>query len=419
MSTLSRVCLFVLFISILNIPLTFYFSLVSFPLISYILGLCLFSSITLYLLHNPTTTILRLFTLKYLLLLESYFGIFLLSYNKAPYIILTLVFASILLYLLITVHIAPTSLYQQIHYVKFANTVNSATSFFSAESFYSPLLSAASDPFTAVPEISGSCTGGLRLSDHEREVVDQLQIDLLNRSNRLNEYTELDWLKIAWCRQLDVPGASEVYRNFIEYTNKFKIGEIPVTKVRENFHAGFSVLAGKDMQGRVMLWQRMCFMTPATIPLDVGIKSTWLALDAGLSDEVSNRLGVALVYDFCKIGFSNITLNVLDIKHGALACGAAHPSHISRVVFLNAPTIFKLAFTAVKPLLPRGVVEVVEFVNSDENEWYKRLCTEDQLPRYLSSPRVKGEYEEPLFEDTQLYLNWLFEKLTSHHLIYL
>ena len=162
----------------------------------------------------------------------------------------------------------------------------------------------------------------------------------------------------------------------------------------------------------------MCFMTPGKIPLDVGIKSTWLALDAGLSDEASNRLGVVLVYDFSNIGFSNITLKITDIKNGALACGAAHPSHISRVVFLNAPGIFKLAFNAAKPFLPQAVVAVVEFLNGDDEEWYKRLCKWDQLPRYLRSPRDKVEYEEPSVQDTQEYLSWLFKQLEPHKLLY-
>ena len=418
---------FVLFLSSLLILVELYYHIFSFPLVSYNFALILLSSATVFLQIYPTSSLLRLNTLKYVFLLEAYFGLVLLSVAPdiktsfpAKLVSGSLVLQALLLFCLITLQTG--SVYQTVqtsrNYVKFEDepkltSVASFTSFHSVESppddsFFSPLLtSCSSDPFLshkASPAV-------LRLSDLEKKVISELK-------QKCAFISDLDLLKLGWSRGLDVTQALEVYKMFNTYISDFKIKEISMNKVRDNFAAGFSVLAGKDLQGRTMLWQRMCFMTPATIPLEVGIKSTWLALDAGLSDEVSNRLGVALVYDFTNIGFSNITLNVLDIKHGALACGAAHPSHISRVVFINAPSIFRLAYVAVKPLLPTAVVEVVEFISTGDGAWFSKLCTQDQLPRYLKCPRLDGEFERASQEDTNEYLSWLFEQLKVHHLIY-
>jgi hypothetical protein len=75
-----------------------------------------------------------------------------------------------------------------------------------------------------------------------------------------------------------------------------------------------------------------------------------------------------------------------------------------------------MAFNAAKPFLPDAVVSVVEFLG-DEEDWYTRLCTRDQLPRYLRNPR-ENEYQNACDQDTQEYLSWLFKELEPHRLLY-
>lgn len=215
-----------------------------------------------------------------------------------------------------------------------------------------------------------------------------------------------DWLKLAWCRSLDPSKAVGVLKTHKEFIQKWNMNEIPIDLVRENFKAGFSVLAGRDFEGRPMLWQRMQFMTPSTIPLDVGIKSTWLALDAALADLDSNRVGVCLIYDFANVGVKNMTLNLLDVRDGSLACGAGHPSHITRVIFLNPPFVFRMAFNAAKPLLPVSVTSVVQMMDGTIEDWYKHLCPRTQLPAYLGGEQC-GDY-----------FLWLATRLEGSNLLY-
>lgn len=225
----------------------------------------------------------------------------------------------------------------------------------------------------------------------------------------MKRYALHDWLRLAWCRSLDAQKASEVLANHQEWIRKWNLNEIPIETIRDNFKAGFSVVAGRDFDGRPMLWQRMQFMTPASIPLAVGIKSTWLALDAALADLESNRTGVCLIYDFTKVGFSNVSLNLFDVRDGSLACGAGHPSHITRVLFLNPPMVFKLGFNAAKPLLPTAVSSLVSMINinsSNQNTWYETLCPKTQLPEYLGGEQ-RGDY-----------FSWLSRRLTGSHFLY-
>ena len=232
---------------------------------------------------------------------------------------------------------------------------------------------------------------------------------LFSQDANMKRYSLHDWLRLAWCRSLDAQKASEVINNHKDWIEKWKLNEISIDTVRNNFKAGFSVVAGRDFDGRPMLWQRMQFMTPAQIPLAVGIKSTWLALDAALADLESNRTGLCLIYDFTNVGLNNISLNLFDVRDGSLACGAGHPSHITRVLFLNPPMVFKLGFNASRPLLPNSVSSLVSMINiSNDNRdsWYETLCPKTQLPEYLGGEQ-RGDY-----------FSWLSRRLQGSHFMY-
>jgi hypothetical protein len=404
--------------SLILILFELYFDSASLVLLGLNSAIVLLASVSLFLQLHPASSLLRQSTVAYLYLFEAFYGLVLVTCLPS---LAAKIFAYILTILVVSLHLA--LVHSTSHQVLYKNaSLGAVQMFHSAQSndeFVSPLLSDAPDPFMSVPELTAMDSESLlQLTEQEKRTIAELKRKIGVKHPEINtrSWQDLDWLKLAWSRQLDANKAEGVFEKFHEFIGEFGIKDISINKVRANFSAGFSVLAGKDLQGRSMLWQRMCYMTPGKIPLDVGIKSTWLALDAGLSDAASNRLGVALVYDFSHIGFSNITLNISDIKNGVLACGAAHPSHISRVVFLNAPFIFSVAFNAAKPFLPDAVVSVVEFLGGEE-EWYRRLCTRDQLPRYLRTPR-DNEYEIPCDQDTQEYLSWLFKELEPHRLLY-
>ena len=247
------------------------------------------------------------------------------------------------------------------------------------------------------------------LNSREVKTISDLQASL-GGSLQATRFGVHDWLKLAWSRSLDAEKAADVVKYHQEFIDKFNLSQIPMGQVRENFKAGFSVLAGRDFDGRPMLWQRMQFMTPATIPLDVGIKSTWLAMDAALADLESNRVGVCLIYDFSNVGMRNISLNLFDVRDGSLACGAGHPSHISRVIFLNSPFVFRMGYSAAKPLLPTSVTSVVQMINTDDEadggNWYDNLCPRTQLPEYLGGEQ-KGDY-----------FAWLARRLEGSNLLY-
>ncbi|KAF4666004.1 hypothetical protein FOL47_004317 [Perkinsus chesapeaki] len=257
-------------------------------------------------------------------------------------------------------------------------------------------------------EVPMLCKSDGDLTPDELTCVRELR-ERLKNLDYTRRYVTHDWLKLAWARNLDVNKAEALAWRHEDILKKLPIREIAETEVQRNFSAGFSVKAGRDLDGRPMGWVRMRFMTPATIPILCGVKSTWMALDAALADPASVRLGVCLVYDFAGIGVRNITLNVGDIKKGALACGLGHISHISRVLFVDAPFIFRAAWAAVSPLLPSQLTQVVTFVNTTHDgdvEWCSGVCEPSELPAYLGGD-VDGDYYP-----------WLTTRLVGSHLAY-
>ena len=257
------------------------------------------------------------------------------------------------------------------------------------------------------------------MSGAEISAVEELRAIHKNQEVTVN-YALHDWFKLAWSRDLKAGSCLEALDNHLYFIRKFSIDAISIADIIRNFSAGFSVIAGRDLTGRPMLWQRMRYMVPGSISLPVGIKSTWMALDAALADASSNRSGICLVYDFFGIGLNNISLNLFDIKNGAIACGAGHPSHISRVVFLNAPMIFRMGYRTAQPFLPHAVTSVVEFLDVDTSgkvgfSWAKYLCEPSQLPRYILENDFEGLVRQ---SDVDHYVTWLLRRLHGQRLLY-
>ena len=122
--------------------------------------------------------------------------------------------------------------------------------------------------------------------------------------------------------------------------------------VKSNYDRGFSAVCGRDIDGRPLVWVRFKYIFPGKIPLGVGVKSTWLALDAALQDMESIRVGCRLVYDFSGIGLANLAAFKLhEIKEGCLAVACSHPSVISSVLFLDAPHLFRIGWGTVEGVL--------------------------------------------------------------------
>ena len=104
--------------------------------------------------------------------------------------------------------------------------------------------------------------------------------------------SELARLKLLYSRE-SPKDAVRVWRRHLECVTKNNLRDISLEDIDELFKAQpFCVCAGKDLDGRQILWQRMKFMYPSKIPIGLAIKATWLAMDAALAD--SNYVPQAL-----------------------------------------------------------------------------------------------------------------------------
>ncbi len=265
-------------ISLILVLFELYFDSAPLVLLGFNSAIVLLASVSLFLQLHPASSLLRQSTVCYLYLFEAFYGLVLVTCLPS---LGGRIFAYILTILVVSLHLS--LVYSTSHPVLYKNASLVVQTFHSAQSndeFVSPLLSDAPDPFMSVPELT-AMHSDLQLSEQEKRTMAELKRRIGGRHPEITRtWQDLDWLKLAWSRQLDANKAETVFEKFHEFIGEFGIKDISINKVRSNFSAGFSVLAGKDLQGRSMLWQRMCLMTPGKIPLDVGIKSTWLALDA-------------------------------------------------------------------------------------------------------------------------------------------
>lgn len=162
-----------------------------------------------------------------------------------------------------------------------------------------------------------------------------------------------------------------------------------------------------------MCWVRLAHCIPAKLRAVTCVRNTWLAQDflLGSGGAAASRAGLCFVYDALGVGLQNVTIDPRWIR-ASLWGGPSHPSHISRVVILDAPGIFVAAWNAFKHLLPGYLRDVVCFEATQRSRWgpscaeplvgdasLTRICPPESLPVYLGGdePRFGEAFVERMF----------------------
>jgi len=243
---------------------------------------------------------------------------------------------------------------------------------------------------------------------------EQLSLEELACIKHLKEcITDVDWglcqwLRLAYAGDLIPEAGVAIWEKHKDKVHNLKLDKVTKESVQKNYDAGFSVSAGRDRVGRPLVWIRFKYLVPSVIPLDVGVVSTWAALDASLQDVESIRVGTTLVYDFADIQLKNVmSMKPFDFKEGVDCVAKCHPSAIKSVLFLNAPSIFRYFWNMAVPFVPKALKDAIHFVDwSGDEAWYSEFLGQSQLPEYLGGPA------------RQNYFDWLCMRLTHEELYY-
>jgi len=251
------------------------------------------------------------------------------------------------------------------------------------------------------------------LTDDEAKCVNEIKSIL--KAKGLWEQT--DWtlhrlLQVAWCRQLQAAAGVKVYENCVSQSQKLGLRTIPEPNVKSAYRAGFCAFAGRDRNGRQLVWVRMRYCRVREIGVKLAVKNTWMCLDAAVQDPDTVRNGLTFVYDFNGLGPANITANVFDIKTTLVAVGLSHPSQIREVVFLNCPSLFYSAWRVGSKALPGALANLITFwpVSTKTPGWHDKLCLQDDLPGYLGGATVDASADS--------YYDWLCGRLRNWDLPY-
>ena len=216
--------------------------------------------------------------------------------------------------------------------------------------------------------------------------------------------------QLAWSRSLDVAAAIDLWHRHVAATRHLRIQDVSDEAVRKAYDAGFCVRSGFDVDGRPMIWVRMALSVPSTMTASLVVKNTWMAQDATLAGGIEcSRKGICFVYDLKGVGLKNVTFDPLSLR-AAIWGALCHPSHISRVWFLDAPKIFLLTWQAFKHFVPKDIRSLVRFANTGRRDsplCFSEICPSSQLPAYLGGMRF-----------SQPFCNWMFAQLQGHKFAY-
>mmetsp|Transcript_23869 Transcript_23869/g.60279 ORF Transcript_23869/g.60279 Transcript_23869/m.60279 type:complete len:702 (-) Transcript_23869:118-2223(-) len=202
--------------------------------------------------------------------------------------------------------------------------------------------------------------------------------------------TQRTMLRFLYSSRMVPAEAKRLLDSHLRMIQKMKLRDVTDDDVRKNYSRGFCVLAGRDLDGRPMIWIKYKFINPSEIRIPVGVKSTWLSIDAALQDLPSMARGVRLVYDFNGLRLQNVaSARPWEFKDAISAVAFCHPSVISSVIFLDAPPLLRHCWQLGQAIVPKKLKRVVDFVSTHGvPDWYASFCDPTQLPRYLGGSYV-------------------------------
>ncbi|CAD7971151.1 unnamed protein product [Amoebophrya sp. A25] len=202
--------------------------------------------------------------------------------------------------------------------------------------------------------------------------------------------TQRCMLRFLYSSKMSPVEAKRLLDSHIRMIQKMKLRDVSDEDVRRNYARGFCCLAGRDLEGRPMIWIKFRFINPSEIKIPIGIKSTWLSIDAALQDLPSIQKGVRLVYDFNNLRLNNVaSARPWEFKDAISAVAFSHPSVIASVVFLDAPPLLRHCWQLGQAIVPKKLKRVVSFVETHgDQRWYEAFCDSSQLPRYLGGKDV-------------------------------
>ncbi|CAD7971007.1 unnamed protein product [Amoebophrya sp. A120] len=202
--------------------------------------------------------------------------------------------------------------------------------------------------------------------------------------------TQRSMLRFLYSSKMNPAEAKKLLDVHVKMIQKMNLKAVSDEDVRKNYSRGFCVLSGRDFEGRPMIWIKYKFINPNEIKIPVGIKSTWLSIDAALQDVPSMAKGVRLVYDFNGLRLQNVaSARPWEFKDAISAVAFCHPSVIASVVFLDAPPLLRHAWQIAQAMVPKKLKRVVQFVTTHNvPDWYAEFCEVSQLPRYLGGQQV-------------------------------
>jgi len=249
-------------------------------------------------------------------------------------------------------------------------------------------------------------------SREERRCVEDL-LSALQRA-RVLPPPEGQLLQVAWSRKLDPEASAALWRQHLEAARCLNVMAVSDEDVRQAYSTGYFVRAGKDVEGRPIIWVRLALSEVPKLTPSLAIRNTWLAQDATLCGSVdANRRGICFVYDLRGVGLGNLISN-LKYLHVVIWGAASHPVHVSRIWLLNAPAAFLAAWHLVRGFLPRGLRQVVRFCSTGEGGGRRAdrlapVCGPGELPAYMGgdADRFGGDYAE-----------WMFARLQGQPLAY-
>ena len=175
----------------------------------------------------------------------------------------------------------------------------------------------------------------------------------------------------------DTQTTIDTIKEVLEWRNNYNLSDLKKEDFPKEYQeAGTLVVHGKDVEGNVMIYLRVCLFKKGELPIEEVKK--YLAFVMDQTDRETRGDGWAFVFDCTDAGLSNVDMELLRFVSQALT--TYYSENCRYALIYDMPWILSPVWKIVKSWVSQEERDAIKFATKKE---MSNFVAKDQLPDFL------------------------------------
>jgi len=213
----------------------------------------------------------------------------------------------------------------------------------------------------------------------ENKALAEFKLRLKDRKRPKYHDDDASLVRFLRARKCDVDKAYHLYDDCLKWRASYKPEEITLDQIPREANAGKAFFLGKDKQGRPCWLILPARHEPKNSDNEECVRALIYYVEQALAMMENGVEQVSLIVDFDGWGLKNVDHDLDKMMIDTIQ--NYYPERLGCCYLVNAPTVFKFAWTVVRPWLDKRTTSKITFLGSSETTLeLLKVCDENILP---------------------------------------